>query len=160
MNDLQTLSGRLRTLRHNLSLSQKDVAKAIGSSRQTIESFENGDRMPRSDMLACLCRFYNVSADYLLGFTNEVQIEGCLSDDAHQKLRQWYIRNPMYIDLLEALLDSADESTPLFAALVYSELAHLENSPALSALPQRSDIPKLGEQELAALADVLARADR
>ena len=157
MNDLQTLSGRLRTLRHNLSLSQKDVAKAIGSSRQTIESFENGDRMPRADMLACLCRFYNVSADYLLGFTDELQIKGCLSENAHKKLCQWYSRSPVYIDLLEALLDSADESTPLFAALVYSELARHEDLPVL---PHCTDFPKLGVHELALLADTLARIER
>ncbi len=58
---------RLRDLREEEGLLQKDVAKALGISRSTYTNYEQGTREPSLDMVVKLCDFYKVSADYLLG---------------------------------------------------------------------------------------------
>ena len=38
---------------------------------ETTLSYFRGERLPNSRTLACICSYLNVSADYLLGLTNE-----------------------------------------------------------------------------------------
>ncbi len=61
------IGNRLRDLREEEGLLQKDVAKALGISRSTYTNYEQGTREPSLDMVVKLCDFYKVSADYLLG---------------------------------------------------------------------------------------------
>ncbi|MGN0520935.1 MAG: helix-turn-helix domain-containing protein [Candidatus Fimenecus sp.] len=42
----------------------------LGITRQQYQLYESGKRKLPIDKLVQLCRFYNISADYLLGFTN------------------------------------------------------------------------------------------
>lgn len=61
------ISERLKSLREDADLSQKELAKALGVSPSTIGMYESGKRTPDSDMLTRICDFFNVSVDYLLG---------------------------------------------------------------------------------------------
>lgn len=64
---------RLKELRDfsNPHLTQDDVGKQIGMSQRKISRLETGSVNPTPDEIVALCRFYNVSADYLLGITNK-----------------------------------------------------------------------------------------
>ena len=65
-------SKRLSELREFSSprLRQEDVGNATGMSQRKISRLEKGDVQPTPDEIVRLCRFYNVSADYLLGLTD------------------------------------------------------------------------------------------
>ena len=62
---------RLKALREDRDLSQAEVAKVLGISQVTYSQYERGARELHMDQFKCLCEFYNVSADYILGFINE-----------------------------------------------------------------------------------------
>ena len=61
---------RLRELRKEKGLLMKDVAKDLGIGLTTLAGYENNEREPNFLILVKLCRYYNVSADYLLGLTD------------------------------------------------------------------------------------------
>lgn len=62
---------RLRIVRRERNLSQRRVAREIGVSQSTYWKIENGRMKFTTDHLIALCRFYNLSADYLIGLTDE-----------------------------------------------------------------------------------------
>ncbi len=66
-----SLSIRLKTLRQQHKMKQKDVAKAINVSRTTISGYETKDRQPSHEKLNALANLFNVSIDYLLGVTDD-----------------------------------------------------------------------------------------
>ncbi len=61
---------RLRNLREDKDLYQKDIAKLLGISQQYYSEYENGKRPIPVIHLIKLAKFYNVSLDYLVGLTN------------------------------------------------------------------------------------------
>jgi len=67
---MSALGQRLWLLRTDRKISQREVAEAMGVSVQSISFWEGGKRVPGSDSLAWLCRYFNVSADFLLGLTD------------------------------------------------------------------------------------------
>lgn len=72
MGDNSMFCKRLRELRDfsNPHLRQEDVGRATGMSQRKISRLENGDVQPTPEEIIRLCRFFNVSADYLLGLTD------------------------------------------------------------------------------------------
>ena len=62
---------RMRDLREDRDLSQADVGKVINKSQQGYSHIENGRAELKIEDLVTLCRFYNVSADYFVGLTDE-----------------------------------------------------------------------------------------
>lgn len=62
---------RLREIREDRDLSQAEVGQVINKSQQGYSHIENGRAELKIDDLIALCRFYQLSADYLIGLTNE-----------------------------------------------------------------------------------------
>lgn len=58
---------RLKSLRLEKGLSTTALAKEIKVSDASISRWENGLRVPNIDELFALAKFFNVSADYLIG---------------------------------------------------------------------------------------------
>ena len=61
------LSHNLRAFRTKCSLSQLQVATALGVDRSTYSYYEIGKTQPHPDTLLRLARLFNVSVDALLG---------------------------------------------------------------------------------------------
>ena len=61
---------RIRDLREDKDLNQKRIAEILNITQQQYSLYEKGQRKLPIDLLKKLCIFYNVSADYILGFTN------------------------------------------------------------------------------------------
>lgn len=61
---------RMEDLRKDHDLKQEAVAITLGITRQQYQLYESGKRKLPIDKLIHLCKFYNVSADYLLGLTD------------------------------------------------------------------------------------------
>ncbi len=62
---------RLKQLRNEKDIFQKDLAKIIGVSSGAIAMYETGKRTPDKDILDKLATYFEVSVDYLLGRTDE-----------------------------------------------------------------------------------------
>ena len=61
------LVNNIKELRKQKHLTQKDLAKLMHVSQQTIGAWETERAIPGSDTLALLANLFNVSTDYLLG---------------------------------------------------------------------------------------------
>lgn len=62
---------RIRDTREDKDLTQAQIAKALHTTQGYYSKYELGKRALPIDHLITLCKLYNLSADYLLGFTNE-----------------------------------------------------------------------------------------
>lgn len=61
---------RIRDLREDNDLTQKDVAAILKTARNYYGEYERGSRPLPVEHLITLCKHYNVSADYILGLTD------------------------------------------------------------------------------------------
>lgn len=61
---------RIRKLRKEVNMRQKDLAEKIGYSRTTIANYETDIRIPNIEVLCTLADLFNVSIDYIVGRTN------------------------------------------------------------------------------------------
>lgn len=50
--------------------TQADVANAIGVCRQCVHDYKTGKSMPSVETLYALCKYFEVSSDYLLGLSD------------------------------------------------------------------------------------------
>ncbi len=64
---------RLKDMREDKDLHQRDIAKILSCSQAAYSRYENGEREIPLALLDKLADFYNVSVDYLLGRTDELQ---------------------------------------------------------------------------------------
>lgn len=64
------LGQRLKELREEKGLTQKQLAEKLGINSVTYLHYEKEQREPPLAMLADISRFYGVSVDYLLGLTD------------------------------------------------------------------------------------------
>lgn len=67
-------SERLKGLRLQKNLKQDDIGKIIGVTKTQISDMENGRRTTTIENLAILATYFNVSTDYLLGRTDNPEI--------------------------------------------------------------------------------------
>ena len=66
---------RIRDLREDGDFTQKEMAKALNCSQQVYSNYELGQRDIPTDILIKLSAFYNVSVDYILGISDNPQIQ-------------------------------------------------------------------------------------
>ena len=62
---------RLKDLREERGLSQNQLAKLAGVSQVAISMWEKNLRTPTIDNVITLAKIFNVSADFLIGLTDE-----------------------------------------------------------------------------------------
>lgn len=63
---------RVRFLRESKDLSQTALGNAVNMTQRKISYLENDKYEPSVEDLKALCGFFNVSADYLLGFSQNL----------------------------------------------------------------------------------------
>ena len=61
---------RIRNLREDNDITQKEMAKILNCSQQVYSNYELGQRDIPTDILIKIALHYNVSVDYLLGLSN------------------------------------------------------------------------------------------
>lgn len=64
-------STRMAELRREKGLSQREAAAQLGISQALLSHYENGAREPKFEFVSEACDFYEVTADYLFGRTDE-----------------------------------------------------------------------------------------
>ena len=63
---------RIRDLREDNDLTQKEVGTIINKSQQGYSHIEDGRAELKIDDLIKLCKFYKVSADYFIGMSDKM----------------------------------------------------------------------------------------
>ena len=63
-----TFAEKIRLLREEKELNQTELGQAVNMTQRKISYLENGKYEPSLEDIKRLCRFFQVSADYLLGF--------------------------------------------------------------------------------------------
>ncbi len=61
---------RMRNIREDRDLTQTELGRLLNKSQQGYNHIETGRAELKIDDLIKLCRFYNLSADYIIGLTN------------------------------------------------------------------------------------------
>ncbi|MGG0665529.1 helix-turn-helix transcriptional regulator [Viridibacillus arvi] len=61
------LGPRLKALRNEKNLTQKELADKINVSNVSISGYESGNRTPDTETLQVIADFFETSTDYLLG---------------------------------------------------------------------------------------------
>jgi transcriptional regulator with XRE-family HTH domain len=72
---LVDMGDKLRSLRMEKKLTQKQIAERIGLAISAVSSYESNNRYPSYEVLIKLARIFHVSTDYLLGITNKRNID-------------------------------------------------------------------------------------
>ncbi len=62
---------RLRDIREDRDLTQAELGRLLNKSQQGYNHIEAGRAELKIDDLILLCKFYNLSADYIIGLTDE-----------------------------------------------------------------------------------------
>ncbi len=79
MYQSNTFANRLALLRHEKGLTQQELANILSElenrgksySLLAISGWESGDKYPSVKTIITLCEYFNISADYLLGLTED-----------------------------------------------------------------------------------------
>lgn len=71
MFDKNILGQRLLKLREKRKISQTAIAALLGVTRTQVSDIENGKSGTSLERFYQLCEYYEVSADYLLGFIDD-----------------------------------------------------------------------------------------
>ena len=71
MKGCDILFRRIRDLREDKDLTQKQMAAILNCSQQAYSNYELGTRDIPTDILIKLAEYHNVSVDYILGITDD-----------------------------------------------------------------------------------------
>lgn len=81
------MKNNLQKLRKQSDLSQTDLAKMLGVTRQAISLYEQGKRQLKEKDIATLTKYFNVTKNYLLGAYSKEEIIKIVHDE-YVKQRQ------------------------------------------------------------------------
>ena len=62
---------RLKDLRHDAQLTQRDMANLLKTTQPQYSKYESGERSLPLEHLVTLANYFHTSTDYLLGRTND-----------------------------------------------------------------------------------------
>lgn len=83
------LNEKIKQLRTARNISQVELARKLGVSKQSVSNWENDNIQPSIDMLVKIAKCLSVSTDYLLGLNSEITIDATgLTDIQIAHIRQ------------------------------------------------------------------------
>lgn len=84
LDNLTAFSERLKALRKNHGLTQKELAESVGMTAASFSAYENGTKTPSLSVAVALSEVYNVSLDWLVG--KSAQEEAPIESDDYETL--------------------------------------------------------------------------
>ena len=72
---MDMLGENLKSIRIAAGITQVDLAKKLGVTKQSVSNWENGNIQPSVEMIAKISKVLNVKTDVLLGLDNRQFIE-------------------------------------------------------------------------------------
>ncbi len=68
-----TIGEKIRNLREDRNMTQTDLGKALNMTQRKISYMEHNRYEPSIGDIREICLFFGISADYLLGLTNNLK---------------------------------------------------------------------------------------
>lgn len=157
---MQKFSTRLISLRKERGMTQNDLANLIHKKRSTVSGYEIEDKEPDFETVCFLAHYFDVSTDYLLGYSDEknhteqVFYNDRVNFERHFKAMPAELRPVVSkcFDDFYLLLNRDMQLARPERLRVYQELLH-----TLQSL--RADIRKLIESSGGAITDPVALSD-
>ena len=84
---MEYLGMKLKALRQERGLTQKQLADYLELVPASVSSYETSGNYPSADVIVKICRFFEVSSDYLLGLSDGKEFKTAgLSDEQYQTI--------------------------------------------------------------------------
>lgn len=115
-------AARLKQLRQEKGLTQKELADALGISKASVVSYENALRVPSLDALVSIENFFEVSGAYLRGETDDPAPNLWESPSTLDELKK------IDVSLLPGLLESYQKASPETQFYVRGALTYISNA--------------------------------
>ena len=139
-------SEALSNLRRDKGFSQREAAADLGVSQALLSHYENGAREPKLEFVVKACDYYSVTADYLLGRSDE-------KEAAMMPVPRGCAGAPRLINAARAVFHALDElsdpelysSAVNYLAISAETLTALINDPHAPHDPIRDVNSKLAE---------------
>lgn len=64
---MATIGSRIKNIREIHKLTQSEFGELFGIVKSTVSSYEHGNSTPDDDIKIAICRYFNITMDYLLG---------------------------------------------------------------------------------------------
>ncbi len=125
--NVATIGERIRKLRKEKGMTQKELGNILGVSISTVGMYEAGKRMPAPETIGKIADYFSADTDYLLGRSEVVasiihKEELIARVEVLQKISDRLQRNPEYIDLFNAAVNLRPEDVE-FATLFLRKIA-------------------------------------
>ena len=115
---------RIKQLRKQKGLTQKEMAEAVGVGVSTIAMWESGKRTPSFKLLNDLSDLFDKSIDYILG-TSDDDRSPKLNDAQVEQLGTWEIQSEL-IDILRQYLQLDEYGKMNIRSLLNRELVRCQ----------------------------------
>ena len=75
---MKVIADKIKILREKKGITQSELAANLGITRSAVNAWEMGITVPSTQYVVELAKFFNVSADYLLGLssTSTISVNG------------------------------------------------------------------------------------
>ncbi|MBQ2695972.1 MAG: helix-turn-helix transcriptional regulator [Clostridia bacterium] len=103
---------RIKQLREEIGMTQVRLSIELEVAQETISAYEHGKHYPSVASLIKMMKIFNVSIDYILGFSEARTSVSRLTDKEHQLLSSFSrlsdIKKDLAIAYLQGLLDGSE----------------------------------------------------
>ncbi|WP_447584380.1 helix-turn-helix domain-containing protein [Streptococcus pasteurianus] len=133
---------RLKELRKEKKLTQKELAQNIGAGLRTIQTWENGESQIKPDKAQQLADFFGVSVGYLLGYEKMDTIENIFKEaEEYLGMTEDDLLSQDYSSKIKVALTEMSNIPVLKNEIIYNlDFLSYENLKAISQIIH--DLPK------------------
>ena len=88
---METIGYRISKARRHMNINQKELATKANITEGRLSRYENDIREPKAAALTQLAEALNVSTDYLLGLTDDMEVQNnSLADKSNEEFEEIY----------------------------------------------------------------------
>ena len=88
---METIGYRISKARRHMNINQKELATKANITEGSLSRYENDIREPKAAALTQLAEALNVSTDYLLGLTDDMEVQNnSLADKSNEEFEEIY----------------------------------------------------------------------
>ncbi len=88
---METIGYRISKARRHMNINQKELATKANITEGSLSRYENDIREPKAAALTQLAEALNVSTDYLLGLTDDMEVQSnSLADKSNEEFEEIY----------------------------------------------------------------------
>ena len=88
---METRGYRISKARRHMNINQKELATKANITEGSLSRYENDIREPKAAALTQLAEALNVSTDYLLGLTDDMEVQSnSLADKSNEEFEEIY----------------------------------------------------------------------